>query len=105
MDISCEIMFACVVPGFPNPLDTIDTAAISIPAHVLEDICNFVRGGDGATSSGSMTLLPLDGKEGGKNEPKSLYDERKALFCQHQRYLRFWGLGRGSPLNFQGFFI
>ena len=105
MDISCEIMFACVVPGFPNPLDTIDTTAISVPAHVLEDICNFVRGGDGATCSGSMTLLPLDGKEGGKNEPKSLYDERKALFCQHQRYLRFWRLGTSPPPISKDFFI
>ncbi|CAB3994423.1 ral GTPase-activating subunit alpha-2 isoform X2, partial [Paramuricea clavata] len=67
MDISCEVMFACVVPGFPNPLDTMDTSAVNVPAHVLEDICNFVRGSDGASSSGSMTLLPLDVKDGGTN--------------------------------------
>jgi hypothetical protein len=66
MDISCEVMFACAVPGFPNPLDTMDTSAINVPAHVLEDICNFVRGSDGAGSSGSMTLLPLDVKDGGE---------------------------------------
>jgi hypothetical protein len=43
-----------------------DTSAINVPAHVLEDICNFVRGSDGAGSSGSMTLLPLDVKDGGE---------------------------------------
>ena len=81
MDTSCEVMFACVVPGFPNPLDTIDASKISVPAHVLEDICNFVRGGEGATSSGSMTLLPLDVKEGGENKSKPLDNERKTEHC------------------------
>ena len=66
MDISCEIMFACVVPGFPNPLETLDKANINVPAHVLEDICNFVRGSEGGSASGSMTLLPQDMKDGGK---------------------------------------
>ena len=66
MDLSCEVMFACVVPGFPNPLDAIDTSTMNVPAHVLEDICNFVRGNDGASSSGSMTLLPQDVKDGGE---------------------------------------
>ena len=65
MDISCEVMFACVVPGFPNPLDTIDTSTINVPAHVLEDICNFVRGNESGSSSGSMTLLPQEVKDGG----------------------------------------
>ena len=65
MDISCEVMFACVVPGFPNPLDMIDLSTVNVPVHVLEDICNFVRGGDGASSSGSMTLLPQDVKDSG----------------------------------------
>ncbi|XP_028395941.1 ral GTPase-activating protein subunit alpha-2-like isoform X2 [Dendronephthya gigantea] len=65
MDLSCEVIFACVVPGFPNPLDSLDTTTTSVPIHVLEDICNFVRGSDGANSSGSMTLLPLETKDGG----------------------------------------
>ena len=66
MDVSCEVIFACVVPGFPNPLDSLDMSATSVPMHVLEDICNFVRGNDGANSSGSMTLLPLETKDGGE---------------------------------------
>lgn len=66
MDISCEVMFASVVPGFPNPLETIDTSRTNVPARVLEDINTFVRGNDGASSSGSMTLLPLDVKDEGE---------------------------------------
>lgn len=67
MDISCEVMFACVVPGFPNPLDIIDTSSVEVPVHVLEEICNSVRGPDVPHASGSMTLLPQEAKESGSN--------------------------------------
>ena len=68
MNISCEVMFACVVPGFPNPLDILDTSNIELPLHVLEEICSTVRGPekDVSHASGSMTLLPQENKNLGK---------------------------------------
>lgn len=68
MNISCEVMFACVVPGFPNPLDILDTSNIEVPLHVLEEICSSVRGPEKEVShaSGSMTLLPQENKDSGK---------------------------------------
>ena len=61
-------MFACVVPGFPNPLDILDTSNIELPLHVLEEICSTVRGPekDVSHASGSMTLLPQENKNLGK---------------------------------------
>ncbi|XP_046849853.1 ral GTPase-activating protein subunit alpha-1-like isoform X3 [Xenia sp. Carnegie-2017] len=67
MDVSCEVMFASVVPGFPNPLEALDWSTVKLPRPLLEDLCNFVRGSGGESSSGSMTLLPQDSKDGGAN--------------------------------------
>lgn len=68
MDVSCEVMFACIVPGFPNPLEVVDTSNDEVPLHILEDICTTVRGPekDVSHASGSMTLLPQDAKDLGE---------------------------------------
>lgn len=60
-DEFCQLVYACLIPGFPNPVDSIDWSKSKLSKAIAEEICLSVSDSgtrERRSSSSSVHLSP-----------------------------------------------